>query len=55
MNQRNDDDDFQAMHTEADSEHGVAPEKDELAVRRAARQAEDVADAFWKDALDRIN
>ena len=55
MIQRNDDDDFQATHAETDSEYAGAPASDELATRRAAREADDVADAFWKDALDRIN
>jgi hypothetical protein len=55
MIQRNDDDDFEAMHAEPDSVRADAPASDELATRRAAREADDVADAFWKDALDRIN
>ena len=55
MIQRNDDDDFQAMHAEPDSEHADAPASDELASRRAAREADDIADAFWKDALGHIN
>ena len=55
MIQRNDDDDFQTVYAEPDSEHADVPASDELASRRAARVADDVADAFWKDALERIN
>ena len=55
MIQRNDDDYFHATHAEPDAEHADAPARDDLASRRAAREADDVADAFWKDALDRIN
>jgi hypothetical protein len=45
MNQRNDDDDFEAMHAETDPAYAGA----------SASEADDVADAFWKDALDHIN
>jgi hypothetical protein len=45
MIQRNGDDDFQATQAEADSVYADAP----------ASEADDVADAFWRDALDRIN
>jgi hypothetical protein len=47
MIQRNDDDDddFLTTHAEADSAYADAP----------ASEPDDVADAFWKDALDRIN
>lgn len=46
MIQRNDDDDdFQATHAEADPAFADAP----------ASEANDVADAFWRDALDHIN
>ena len=46
MIQRNDDDyDFKTTHAETDSAHADAPASD----------ADDVADAFWRDALDHIN
>ncbi len=45
IRRNDDDDDFQATHAEPDSAYADAP----------ASEADDVADAFWKDALDRIN
>jgi|GEM_PF-4710553 len=56
MIQRNDDDnDFLATRAGEDAAYADARADDALAEQPVACDADECADAFWRDALDRIN
>ena len=55
MIQRNDDDYFTNIYPERDSAYASARADETLAAEDTASDAEDGADVFWRDALDRIN